>query len=282
MSKVNKLFYLGPQGSYSDIAKDKFLIFQNRNCEFIPVDSIYKIIQLLKEFDSESIAAILPIENSIEGIVRDTQDNLIRLAELGIRIYAETRIPIEHTLIGYGNKSQVRTITSHPQALAQCREYIYRNWQDDIVIKPVLSTSVAVKTLSKEDLTTVAIGSKHSAKMYGVPVIESKINDEENNTTRFVMLSKLTPKKSAINKVSITFSTENKSGALNRVLNVIEKYGLNMSYIDSRPSRRELGEYVFYIDFEGHIEESEVALALVEIQSCVKMFEFLSQGAICV
>lgn len=280
MNKVCKLFYLGPQGSYSDIAKDRFAIFQNSNCKFVPVDSIYKIVQLLKEFNSASVAAILPIENSIEGIVRDTQDNLIGLAELSIRIYAETRIPIEHSLIGYGNKCQIKTITSHPQALAQCREYIYRNWQDDIVIKPVLSTSIAVKTLSKDDITTVAIGSKHSAKMYNVPIIESKINDEENNTTRFVMLSKLTPKKSAINKVSITFSTENKSGALNKILNIIEKYGLNMSYIDSRPSRRELGEYVFYIDFEGHIEDSAVALALVEIQSCVKMLEILSQGAI--
>ncbi len=282
MNKINKLFYLGPQGSYSDIAKNKFAIFQNSSCEFIPVDSIYKIVQLLKKVDSDSVVAILPIENSIEGIVRDTQDNLISLAELGIRIYAETRISIEHSLIGYGDKSQIKTITSHPQALAQCREYIYRNWQYNAVTKPVLSTSIAVKSLQKEDLTTAAIGSKHSAKMYNIPIIESKINDEENNTTRFVMLSKLTPKKSTINKVSITFSTENKSGALNKVLNVIEKYGLNMSYIDSRPSRRELGEYIFYIDFEGHIEDSAVALALVEVQACVKMFEILSQGAICV
>ena len=115
-----------------------------------------------------------------------------------------------------------------------------------------------------------------------ITLLENQINDEKNNTTRFVLLSKDNPVKSNQNKVSITFSTENKAGALNKVLSVLEKYDLNMSYIDSRPSRRELGEYVFYVDFAGYIEDSNVAMALTEIQPDVKMFEILSKGANCV
>ena len=280
--KINELIYLGPEGSYSDIAKNKFLQYCSKDCRFIPIDSIYKIIRYLIEKNSDSVVAILPIENSIEGIVRETQDNLINLTKFGIHIFAETSLPIKHSLIGYGCKSQIKTILSHQQALAQCREYIYKNWNDNIVTTPVLSTSNAVKSLTKDNVSISAIGSEYSANLYKIPVIESNINDEENNTTRFIMLSKITPSKAEINKVSLMFSTENKSGALNKVLQVFEKYELNLSYIDSRPSRKELGEYVFYVDFEGHIDDSTIALALVDIQPYVKRFEALSQGAICV
>lgn len=279
---INKVLYLGPAGSYSEIAKEKFKLYFVDTCEFIAVDSIYKIIRTIKEFGSGSIAAVIPIENSIEGIVRDTQDNLMSLAENGFRVQAETDLEIKHSLISYGKKSQIKTITSHPQALAQCREYIYKNWKDEITLLPVLSTSGAVSSLSLEDPTVAAIGNELCANLYSVPILENQINDEKNNTTRFILLSKDNPVKLNQNKVSITFSTENKAGALNKVLSILEKYDLNMSYIDSRPSRRELGEYVFYVDFAGYIEDSNVAMALTEIQPDVKMFEILSKGANCV
>lgn len=282
MNKINKLLYLGPQGSYSDIAKNKFLSFCSSDCEFVSTDSIYRIVRDLKNIDSESVAAVVPLENSIEGIVRETQDNLLTLADKGFRVFAETTLAIEHSLIGYGSKSQITTITSHSQALAQCREYILKNFSDEVVLNPVLSTSNAVKSLEQDNFTVAAIGSAYSAKLYGTPIIESRINDENNNTTRFILLSKLVPQKSDINKISLVFSTENTSGALNKVLNIFEKYNLNLSYIDSRPSRRELGEYVFYVDFAGHIDDSCVTLALMDVQPYVKMLGILSQGAICV
>jgi len=281
---INKVFYLGPSGSYSELAKNNFQeSFFSEGSEFVPCDSIFKIVRALNIEDSDSIAAVFPIENSIEGIVRETQDNLLDLSEKGFRILAETKLPIEHSLIGFSEKkAQVRKISSHPQALAQCREYIYKNWGDEIVLEPVLSTSSSVQNLSATDATRAAIASEYCASLYGAPVIDRKINDVENNTTRFVLLSKLKPQKSSENKISIVFSTENKAGALNSVLNVFEKYGLNLSYIDSRPSRKELGEYVFYIDFSGYIDDGNVTQALIEMQPLVKVFAVLSEGAICV
>ena len=276
---INKVLYLGPQGSYSEIAKERFIQYFSSNCEFTPIDSIYKIMQALKRINSENLAAVIPIENSIEGVVRETQDCLTSLAEKGYRIQGETDLSIEHALISYGEKSQITVIKSHPQALAQCREYIYRNWNDKITLTPVLSTSSAVSSLSQNDKTIAAIGNQYCASLYNTPILDYKINDEDNNTTRFILLSKIKPIKTNSNKVSISFSTENKAGALNKVLTTLEKYGLNMSYIDSRPSRKELGEYVFYIDFAGYIEDTNVNMALIEIQAYVKMFEILSEGA---
>ena len=279
---IEKLLYLGPSGSYSEMAKSNFAEYFSSDCEFVPVDSIYNILRKLSESESNYLGAVVPIENSIEGVVRETQDNLYRLVEKGFRIFSETNLSIEHSLISFGEMSDIKVIKSHPQALAQCREYIYKNWKEDVVLTPVLSTSNAVSGLNIQEPSVAAIGNSNCANLYKVPVLEYKINDEKNNTTRFVLLSKATPIKSNMNKVSITFSTENKPGALNRVLQILERYNINMSYIDSRPSKRLLGEYIFYVDFLGHINDSNVTLALTEIQPYVSLFEILSEGAICI
>lgn len=279
---IDKILYLGPNGSYTELATKKFLQYVSKDCVYEPMDSIYKIINLLKDFKGDSLSAVIPIENSIEGVVRETQDNLFKIVKNGYRILAETRLPIEHCLISFGDKSNIKTIKSHPQALAQCREYIFSNITNDVVLEPVYSTSKAVESLKFSNPNTAAIGSFYCAELYNIPIIEKNINDENNNTTRFVLLSKIKPIKHDFNKISIVFSTENKAGALNKVLNILEKYELNMSYIDSRPSRKQLGEYLFYIDFGGHIEDTNVVFALQEIQSYVSYIEILSEGANCV
>ena len=108
--------------------------------------------------------------------------------------------------------------------------------------------------------------------MYNAPIIEENINDEANNKTRFILLGKFLGKRTGKDKTSITFSTENKAGALSKILAILDTYNINMSYIDSRPSKKELGEYVFYIDFEGHIDDVKVQKAFEDIKPLVKMF----------
>lgn len=275
---INKLLYLGPKGSYSESVIDKFSSYLDDNCVYEPIDSIYNIINTLNKSKTDTIGAIIPIENSVEGIVRESQDSLTKIVSQGFRITAERALCIEHCLIGFCQKEDTKTIKSHPQALAQCRDYINK-LNSSISLEPVLSTSNAVKSINKDDPNIVAIGSERCANLYNIPIIEKFINDEKNNTTRFILLTKTKPTKSEHNKVSIVFSTENKSGALNKILSIIERYNLNMTYIDSRPSRKELGDYIFYIDFIGHTEDNNVYNALIEIQAHVKFFEILSEGA---
>lgn len=275
---INNVLYLGPTGSYTDLAKNKFSSYFNMNTNFKPEKSINKIIRTLIDDSSNEISAVIPIENSIEGIVRETLDNLYSLSRKNIRILAETRLPIVHSLIGYGAKNEIKSVISHPQALAQCREYLFDNFNYLNEI-PTLSTSSAISSLSSNDTSIAAIGSEYCAKLYKKPIIENNINDEENNITRFILLSNTRPQKKETNKISITFSTENKAGALKKILEILEKYNLNMSYIDSRPSRKQLGEYVFFIDFAGHLDEPKVSLALQGIQCNVRMLEILSEGA---
>ena len=272
-SRIRKLLFLGPKGSYSDFAKNKFIEAFGLNCVSTNLKSISGVIKALKDENSEDIAAVIPIENSIEGIVRETLDNLASLKKEGYKIIAETTMDIEHALIGYADKkSEIKVIRSHPQALAQCKKYIHDNFPDSLIEEATLSTAAAIRSLTEEDKSVAAIGSIDCAKMYNVPIIETTINDETNNKTRFILLGKFLSPQTGQDKTSITFSTENKAGALNKILTILENHDINMSYIDSRPSKKELGEYVFYIDFEGHILDTKIEDAFKEIMPIAKMF----------
>lgn len=280
MNNFKKVLFLGPKGSYSDAAKEKFKELFSETFETFENSSITGIINSLLAETSAETVAILPLENSIEGIVRETQDKLDLMANNGIYVYAETNLSVEHCLVGYtDNKSEIKKVSSHPQALAQCRGYLYNNLKD-VIFESAFSTSSAVSSLLKENSSNVAIGSEFCANIYGVPIIEKNINDEENNTTRFILLSRVIPARKDKNKILITFSTENKVGALTQALSILESYGINLSYIDSRPSRKELGEYVFYADFEGHVDDNNIMLALTELQQSVRTLTVLSKGAI--
>ena len=275
-SRIRKLLFLGPKGSYSDFAKNKFIDAFALNCVSTNLKSISGVIKALKDENSEDIVAVIPIENSIEGIVRETLDNLSSLKKEGYKIIAETTMNVEHALIGFADKiSEIKVVRSHPQALAQCKTFLQNNFPDTLIEEATLSTSAAVRSLFENDKSIAAIGSVDCAKMYEIPVIEEKINDENNNQTRFILLGKFIAPQTGNDKTSITFSTENKAGALSKILNILDEYNLNMSYIDSRPSKKELGEYVFYIDFEGHMNDINVQKAFEEIKKFVKMFHVI-------
>ena len=273
VTRIRKLLFLGPKGSYSDFAKNKFINAFNINCVSTNLKSISGVIKALKDENSEDIVAVIPIENSIEGIVRETLDNLSSLKKEEYKIIAETTMNVEHALIGFASKkSEIKVIRSHPQALAQCKKYIQDNFADSLIEEATLSTSAAIRSLAGNEPSIAAIGSIECAKMYGVPIIEENINDEINNKTRFILLGKFLSARTGNDKTSITFSTENKAGALSKILTILEKHNINMSYIDSRPSKKELGEYVFYIDIEGHVNDKNVSEAFKEIKSLAKMF----------
>lgn len=272
-SRIRKLLFLGPRGSYSDFAKNTFIDSFNLNCVSTNLKSISSIIRALKDENSEDIAAVIPIENSIEGIVRETLDNLSSLKKEDFKIIAETTMGVEHALVGFAeHKSDIKVVRSHPQALAQCKRYLQENFPDSLIEEATLSTSAGIRSLVPSEKSIAAIGSLDCAEMYHIPVIEENINDETNNQTRFILLGKFLSPQTGNDKTSITFSTENKAGALSKILTILDAHDINMSYIDSRPSKKELGEYVFYIDFEGHILDEKIKKAFEEIMPLVKMF----------
>ena len=276
-----KILFFGPKGSYTDIAKDKFIEkFGFENCEEI---SKYTIISLIKELDEtkdKNVLGVIPVENSIEGFVRETLDNLTRLNDESIKILAEVVIPVSHCLITKAKSfEEITKISSYPQGIAQCRGFISENLREDVSICTAASTAQAVKDLIHTDEHDAAIASEKAAKLYGMPILAREINDVKDNQTRFVLIGREETARTGNDKTSITFTTENKPGALNKILNILYAYNINMSYINSRPSKKFLGEYAFYIDFDGHVKDLKIAKALFEIIQNTKSFKHVGSYA---
>ena len=278
MTNPKEIYFLGPKTSYTDVAKEELkTIFNLSGYEDVEKPTITSVTAELSDLKNNESLAVLPIENSIEGIVKESIDNISRIDDGDVKILGECVIPIKHCLVTYAqNLSDIKTIISHPQAISQCFDYIYKTFGEGVVYKPDSSTAHAIKKLSEEDKTIAAIGSRYSAEYYQKPIKDEGINDEVHNQTRFLLIGKLQlPKKECDYKTSITFSTDNKPGALCEILNILKKYDINMSYISSRPSKKGLGEYSFYIDFDGKITDLKVSKAMFEILQLVTMFKHL-------
>ena len=237
--------YLGPKGTYAEKAAhilSKLANFQTPI--FVPCNGLHSVIKSIAYNNCD--AAVVPIENSVEGAVTATLDALWKFPDIFIN--KAIVLPIKHALISNGELPIISEVLSHPQALAQCSEWISENLPDAITL-PTNSTSEAVNMV-KGSKFRAAIGSKSLIQIKGLKELAFPINDVPGNCTRFVLLSKKATSDSA-NFVSFAFSLiSNKPGSLLKALRYIADFGFNMSKIESRPSKRELGEYVIYIDLE--------------------------------
>lgn len=243
---VEKIYFLGPIGSYSQIALNNFQEKVLKNAQIEEVSTIKKILNLIDE--NENCYAVVPIENSIEGIVRETIDNLLN-AKKSLKILSQTVVEINHCLLSKGKKEDIKYIASHPQALAQCQKYISDNFSTSIELIPSSSTSNSAKEVANAVDSWASIANEYCAKLYNLSVIDTNINDCKNNYTRFILLGHNDLGLSC-NRTSLAFSTKNEPGALLKILEIFKKYDLNLIYLESRPSKHTLGEYVFFADID--------------------------------
>ncbi len=249
---IKKILYLGPSGSYSQIAMETFKEKLGLKLRAEDISTITKVIQQIDR--EENAIAVLPIENSIEGIVRETIDKLITTDE-NLKIRAELTIPISHCLISKGKKEDIENIVSMPQALSQCQTYIANNFRKNINVVSASSTSAATSMLDGKDETWASIANEFCAKLYDKKILDRNINDVKDNKTRFILLSKEDLKIVKPQRTSIAFSCKNESGSLLKVLDIFYKHNLNMIYLESRPSKKVFGEYIFFADIDKGYDE---------------------------
>ena len=237
--------YLGPKGTYAEKAADLLAKLEKLEAPvFLPCKGLRSVIENAANKHCE--AAVVPIENSVEGGVTTTLDSLWAHPELFIR--RALVIPIRHALFSSGSLENISEVLSHPQALAQCSEWLNQNLPNALLL-PTNSTSEAIKMV-KGSRFRAAIGSKNFGELEDLKELSYPINDIEGNCTRFVLLHREEIEQNS-DFTSFAFSLKSNSpGALLRALNCISELGLNMSRIESRPSKRELGEYIFFIDIE--------------------------------
>ena len=274
ITEQKTVIYLGPAGSYTEIAAEKFVErLGYNNFKFSSQSSILRVIQSID--NNNNCIGVVPIENSIEGIVRESIDNLVKTTSR-VLITQEIVLPISHCLISKAtNISGITKIMSISQALAQCQHFIAKTFPNEMELIPATSTSDAVRQLKDLPENYAAIGTYKASRIYGLNVIAEEINDEKDNLTRFVCLDSHIAESTGKDKTSIAFSTCNKTGALADILLAFKENGINLSYIESRPSKKVFGDYTFFIDFDGHIEDENVQKTIGKIAPLVRSYRFL-------
>jgi chorismate mutase/prephenate dehydratase len=253
-----KVAYLGPLATYThQAAIQQFGLM----ADFTPSSTISEIFRFVESGTVEF--GVVPIENSTEGVVSHTLDLFV---DSELTICAEVHVAVHHDLLSKsGDIRQVASVHSHPQALAQCRAWLERN-VPNASQHPTHTTALAAE-FAASDETIAAIASPIAGPLHGLRVIRSGIEDNPDNTTRFLVIGRTPAKPSARDITSVLFSIKrDQVGALFRALEPFAKHGVNLTRIESRPTKVKAWEYVFFCDFEGHIQDPAIDEAIRELR----------------
>ncbi len=249
-----KIGCLGPEASFSFQAAKKLF----SNDEIILCNSITTVFDLVN--DKEIDKGIVPIENSTGGSVSITLDELI---SKNVYIELEYFLKIEHSLLSNYKLNDITQIFSHPQAFAQCKDWLKKNAKNKELIE-VSSTAKAAEKASQTDFSA-AIASNIAAQKYGLDIVENKINDRGKNETRFIVISREQKNPIGMKKTSLIFGADNKPGSLFTILEVFKDLNINLTKLESRPSIKRDWEYLFFVDFEGSLADENIKNAISNI-----------------
>jgi len=248
-----KVACLGPLATYTHLAALRHF---GSSADFMPYESIKEVFDAVDRGEAEF--GVVPVENSNEGVVSYTLDMFI---DYDLKVSSEVMLEVSHNLLSIsGDKSKVRTIYSHPQATAQCRRWLEANMPGIPVLEATSTAKAAEIASGKED--AAAIASELAAKTYNLRSIEKNIEDMRHNVTRFLSIAKESPPKTGRDKTSIMFSVKDRPGALYDILAPFKKAKINLTKIESRPSKRKAWEYIFFVDMEGHAEDKKLSRAI--------------------
>lgn len=264
--KMLTISYLGPEGTFTHLAALK--IFGNRN-SYITKETIGDVFYSVEKNETEF--GVVPVENTTEGIVTHTLDMFL---ECDLYICGELNMKISHCLVSNEiSIDNIKYVYSHPQAIAQCKNFINTKLQGKEIFE-VSSTAEAAKIVKKKKYSA-AISAEVTAKIYNLNVLAKNIQDLEDNYTRFIVIGKHKVSNSGKDKTSIMFSLKDRVGILHDALAPFKKYNINLTKIESRPSKKQPWEYVFFVDFIGHINDKNVKKAIAELEKLCVYYKFL-------
>ncbi len=261
-----KVAYLGPKATFSHLATMQQF---GAAAQLEPQKSIPAVFEEVEK--GKALYGVVPVENSTEGVITHTLDMFV---DSNLSITAEIILDIHHDLLSRtGRMEDIRKIYSHPQPLAQCRRWLEENLPNTPLVD-VASTAVAAQIVS-EDYTAAAIASELAASLYDLKVVRSRIEDQVNNVTRFLVISRKPSEPSGNDKTSILFSVKDEPGILYRMLEPFARRGVNLAKIESRPVKTKAWEYIFFLDMEGHVADPTVHEAIEELRRFCQFLKIL-------
>jgi chorismate mutase/prephenate dehydratase len=262
-----KVAYLGPEGTFTQAAAWKHF---GHAMEALPVVSIPDIFREVEAGNCQY--GVVPIENSTEGVVTHTLDTFVTSP---LNICGEVMLRIHHNLLSQAQTlDSISKVYSHQQSLAQCRGWLDRNLPKAERVA-VASNAEAARLAAAEGVAVAAIAGETAAEIYSLPCLQSNIEDDPANTTRFLVIGRESVGASGQDKTALLLSTRNEAGALHQLLAPLAENGISMTRIESRPSRRGAWDYIFFVDVLGHQDDPTLSAALKPLQSRAALFKVL-------
>jgi chorismate mutase/prephenate dehydratase len=251
-----RVAYLGPEGTFSQMAARSLFGLQARYRECATIEAVFEAVE-----SGDATYGVAPFENSTEGAVSVTSDALI---ESPLHIRQEHILPIAHCLLSRARSlADIQGVYSHPQALAQCRSWLAKHLPRAQVVQTT-STAAAAREAHADD-RAAALGSDIAAELHDLPILRANVQDRPENATRFVVLAREDAPRSGDDRTTLAFGLADEKGALRKALTIFEANGVNLTRIESRPSRKQAWHYVFLVDVEGHRTDAKLAHALDEL-----------------
>jgi len=265
LEKPLRIAALGRKGAYTYSAAQKIFGQQvtYESCQDIPV--VFQRVE-----NEECDYGVLPIENSTEGMVTPTVDLLV---DSELKICRQFMMQIKHNLLSMTAKNKIKRVYSNPQVFNQCRHWLSQN-MPNVGLLEVASTTEAAERASREK-NSAALASNEAAQVYGLKILVSGISDLVHNTTRFCVIGETVPPPTGKDRTSLVFSIKDKVGALHAMLTPFMKHRINLTKIESRPSKKKAWDYYFFVDCEGHQKDPRVARALSQLEGMCKFLKIL-------
>ena len=263
---IIRIAYLGPEASFGEMANDFFIKKYNLEKAYpTPMPSVRQIVEYVQT--NPGTLGVVPVENSVIGTVRETLDTLMKPENTQVNIVAETVIPIQYCLVSRTTEFySITGIIANQQAMGQCREFIEKELPRNLNIIEVTNPPEAAITLREYNLTYASIGSKKIAEAYNLNILKENINDDKSNRTSYVLIGAVDTAPTGNDKTTLTFTTENRPGALMEILNIFYKNNINLSYISSQQSKQDENDYIFVVSFDGHAKEKYISDTIKQVQ----------------
>ena len=259
--------YLGPEGTFSELATLKRFGSAVHGQPCATIDGVFHAVE-----SGAALYGVVPVENSTEGAVGRTLDLLLQST---LQLCGEVMLPIHQCLLSRCEElNSIRTVFSHPQSLAQCQGWLNKNLPQAI-LNPLPSNAEAALQAANHPQDSAAVAGIHAAARFGLNILAENIEDETNNTTRFLVIGNQHVAPSGKDKSSLVMSAANRPGAVHDLLVPLAKHGVSMTKLESRPARSGLWEYIFFVDIEGHQSDAKVAAALAELKHVAAFVKIL-------
>lgn len=272
---VKNIAYLEPQNSFSEIAKDEFCNKYGIKSFSTPIKTIKQIVDYVSQNQVDTLG-VLPVENTLDGTIRESLDCLIAEENQNIKIISEIVLPVEYCLLSKTTEFySITGLIATPRLIGKCQEFINNELPRHLNIIEKASMLESAQDLRNHNLTYASIGNKKIAETCMLNILKENIHDDKNNHTRYVLIGNIETDITNNDKTTIAFKTANKPGALLEILKVFLENNVNLSYISSRQSKYNENEYIFIVSLDGHIKEPKIQETIDKIIPITSFFKNL-------